>query len=80
MKPMTTMPISEFKSKCIAVLKEAQRSGKAVIVTWRGRPIARVEPIRDPQEQRRLGVYRGRMKLHGEIIQADTFEDWEVLG
>ena len=39
---MQSMNISDFKSKCIAVLKDAQRSGKSLIVTWRGQPIARV--------------------------------------
>jgi prevent-host-death family protein len=73
------MSISEFKSKCIAVLKSSQRSGKGVIVTWRGRPIARVEPIRDTEEKRILGTFRGRMKVRGNIVQFDSSADWEML-
>jgi prevent-host-death family protein len=77
---MTTVSISEFKSKCIAILKEAQRSGKPVLVTWRGRPMVRVEPIAGDATERRLGAYRGRMSLRADLLQMDSTDDWEVLG
>ncbi len=76
---MKTMNISEFKSKCIAVLKAAQLSGKGLIVTLRGRPIARIEPITRPRDMRRLGVFRGRVTIKGDIVHTDTGEDWEML-
>lgn len=76
---MKTMTISEFKSKCIAVLKEARRSGKALVVTWRGEPIARIEPMRGTRKTRELGVFRGRMTLVGDIVQVDTTNDWEAI-
>ena len=76
---MKSMPISEYKSKCIAVLKDAQRSGKGLIVTWRGHPLARVEPITTHPGKRKLGVYRGRMTIKGDIVRADTSADWEML-
>lgn len=73
------MAISEFKSKCIAVLKDAQRSGKGLIVTWRGRPLARVEPIAKHPRKRKLGIFRGRMTIMGDIVCTDTSADWEML-
>jgi antitoxin (DNA-binding transcriptional repressor) of toxin-antitoxin stability system len=76
---MKTVPISEFKSKCIAVLKEAQRSGKGLIVTWRGQPLARVEPITRQPGKRKLGIFRGRMTVMGDIVHSDTSADWEML-
>ena len=76
---MKSMPISEFKSKCIAVLKDAQRSGKGLIVTRRGQPLARVEPISPHPGKRILGTFRGRMKIHGDIVHVDTGADWEML-
>ena len=76
---MKTIVISEFKAKCIAVLNEAQRTKEPVIVTRRGRPIARVEPIHESGTTRQLGVLRGRMKLQGDIVLANGEADWEVL-
>ncbi len=75
---MQTMGVSEFKAKCIAVLKEASRTGEPVVVTRRGRPLARVEPLPGGAPPARLGACRGRMTIHGDIVHADTSEDWEV--
>jgi len=76
---MKTLPISEFKSKCIAILNDAQRSGKGLIVTRRGRPLARIEPFSREPGKRRLGVFRGRMTIKGDIVLTDTAADWEML-
>jgi len=73
------MTISEFKSRCIAVLKDAQRSGKGLIVTWRGQPLARIEPITRTSGKRQLGTFRGRMTILGDIVNVDTSADWEML-
>lgn len=77
---MKKMVISEFKAKCIAVLREAQQTGEAILVTRRGQPLARIEPIRQAPSERPLGVLRGRMKIHGDLIQADSSADWDLLG
>ncbi len=76
---MTSITITEFKSKCIAVLKDCQRSGKGLIITWRGHPLARVEPITRQPHRRTLGSFRGRMRITGDIVRADTSADWEML-
>ena len=77
---MKKILISEFKAKCIAVLREAQRTGEPVLVTRRGRPIARIEPVVQGLRTRKLGALRGRMKIVGDIVEIDTTRDWEVLG
>jgi len=38
-----------------------------------------VEPVREVRSERPLGVFRGRMKVRGDIVQADTSADWEAL-
>ena len=35
----------EFKAKCLAVLDDVQRTGRVVVVTKRGRPVAQVVPL-----------------------------------
>lgn len=76
---MKTMPISLFKAQCIAVLRQAYDTGEALIVTRRGRPIARIEPVSGGTKQRKLGVFKGRMKIQGDIVHADTTADWDML-
>ncbi len=77
---MKIMVVSEFKAKCIAVLREAQRSGEPLLVTRRGRPLARIEPISEEASERRLGLFRGRMRLRGDIVHANSEDDWDMLG
>ncbi len=38
---------SQFKSRCLALLDEVSESGAELIVTKRGRPVARVAPLDD---------------------------------
>jgi len=76
---MKTMLVSEFKAKCIAVLKEVQRSGEPVVVTLRGRPMARVEPFTDGTHRKQLGTLKGSLRIRRDLIRSDTTGDWEML-
>ena len=44
--------ISEFKAKCIHLLKATAESGDELVVTLRGKPLARVIGV--PQERQRV--------------------------
>ncbi len=74
---MKTMIISEFKAKCIAVLKEAQRTHEPVLVTRWGHPLARIEPVYDDPPPREFGALRGRMRIKGDIVKSDFDREWE---
>jgi prevent-host-death family protein len=39
---METMAISQFKARCLAVLERVRKTGKPVLVTRFGKPIARI--------------------------------------
>ena len=69
-----TVLISEFKAKCIQMLKEVQKNGKPLTVTLRGEPIARVEPIE--KRKPRLGTMKGRIIIKGDIVHSDLERDW----
>ena len=75
---MKTVLISEFKAKCIKMLKEVQKNRKPLLVTLRGEPIARVEPIVKPKKRVRLGALKGWMEVKGDIIHSDMAKDWLV--
>lgn len=76
---MKTMLVSEFKAKCIGVLKEVQRTGEPVVVTLRGKPMARVEALTTSKEGKRLGSLEGTIKTHCDLVRADSSGDWEML-
>ncbi len=73
------MLVSEFKARCIAVLKEVERSKEPVVVTLRGRPMARVEPFTEETPRKRLGLLKGNIRARRDLIRMDTTRDWEML-
>lgn len=76
---MKTMLISEFKAKCIAVLKEVQRTREPLVVTLRGKPLVTVQPVAPHRAGKRLGGLKGRMRVRGDLVKVDTTADWEML-
>jgi len=71
--------ISEFKSKCIKVLKEASTSGEEFVVTLRGKPLARVIGVA-PSRQRVLGGQKNALDdrvFDSILIHSDFENDWE---
>ncbi len=75
---MKTVLISDFKAKCIGMLKQVQKSGEPLTVTLRGRPIARVEPVLEKSKEIRLGALKGSIEIRGDIIRSDMEKDWLV--
>jgi prevent-host-death family protein len=78
---MTTMPISEFKATCLAVLERVRKSGQRIVITRHGVPVAEVgpPPPADAPSQW-LGSARGSAVLRDDLIApAGDATDWEAL-
>lgn len=76
---MKRVGISDFKARCIGLIKEAHRSGEPLVVTRRGQPLVRVEPILGTRDGRRLGALRDRMRIDDDIDRVGFDQDWEML-
>jgi prevent-host-death family protein len=72
MKPKRRLvPAGEFKAKCLALLDEVAATGEVLIVTKRGRAVAKVSPAAD-EAPRSL---RGSV-VHEDDIVSPTGERW----
>ena len=76
---MKTMLVSEFKAKCIAALKEVQRTREPMLVTLRGKPLVTVQPVEARGHRKRLGGLKGRMTVRRDLVKVDTTRDWDML-
>ena len=72
-----TIPAGEFKAKCLALLDEVAETGEEIIVTKRGKPVARVVPA--PVEDPRKKLAGSILWQAEDIVEFDTSEDWEAL-
>ena len=77
---MKRVLISEFKTHCISLLRNMAVTGEGIIVTLRGKPVAKVVPYSDQTPAGVvLGRGRGTAKIAGDIVNFTASEDWEVM-
>ena len=76
-----TISISEFKSKCLALIDTVKKTGQPILITKRGEPMAQVIPPPHGEKPASwLGCMRGTGTIVGDIISpAADEEDLEVL-
>lgn len=72
-----TIPAGEFKAKCLSLMDEVERTGEPLVITKRGRPVARLVP-EPPRRESLFGSMRGSAIIKGDII-SPLDEPWEVL-
>ena len=78
---MEEIAISKFKATCLEVLERVRRTGKPVLVTRFGKPVAEVVPPRATKRPKHwLGSMAGTMRITGDIVSPASDEsDWEAL-
>jgi prevent-host-death family protein len=76
---MQTIQASEFKAKCLALMDEVARTGKTIVVTKNGRPVAELRPHRAPRAKSPIGLNKGRIRILGDIISPVGAELWQAL-
>ena len=66
------IPAGEFKQGCLAILDEVAKTHREVVITKRGKPVARLVPvISDRQrEEELLAALRGRARM---LVPEDDF-------
>lgn len=79
---MESIAISEFKATCLAVLERVRQSGRPVLVTRRGEPVAEIVPPSSAgRPQSWLGSAQGTGEILGDLVAPAADESaWEVLG
>jgi len=80
-QPHETIAISKFKATCLAVLERVRVTGKRVVVTRFGEPVAEVVPPTPPaREPDWLGSMAGRGAIKGDLLEPIVGEEeWEAL-
>jgi prevent-host-death family protein len=71
-----SLAASEFKAKCLALLDRVAQEGDTLVITKRGRPVAKVVPVSIPKRPLR-GSWKGMVRIKGDIVHFDTSSDWE---
>ena len=74
---MRQIAISKFKATCLAVLDDVRRTGVPVRVTRFGKPVAEIQPPKDPPNKSWIGSMKGEFEICGDIVgPVNAFKDW----
>ena len=71
-----TMSATEFRAKCLGLIDEVAETGREIVITKRGRPVARLVPVRRARGAP-FGLYRDEVRIHGDI-GAPIEVEWEA--
>jgi prevent-host-death family protein len=76
---MKKMAAGEFKVHCLAVMDEVQSKRQSVLITKRGKPVAKLVPVEQEKDDI-FGFYKGKIKINGDIVSpAFSPEEWGDL-
>ena len=77
---MRTMPAGEFKARCLRVMEEVKKYRTPVVITKKGRPVAKLVPPDEPATDV-FGCMAGSARIVGDIeapvLAAQT---WRAVG
>ncbi len=68
------MKASEFKAKCLKLMDEVAEHSGEIVITKNKEPIARLLPY-TKRPATLLGMYKGQIKVQGEIIDVEDLWD-----
>lgn len=78
---MREIKAGEFKAKCLKLMDEVAATGEPLIVTKRGRPIVRLEPVAEEKTISIFEALKGSMSYDGDPddLIAPLDLEWDYL-
>ena len=73
---MTKIAAGEFKAKCLALLDEVAGHRLELVVTKRGKPVAKLVSV-ETEKPRLMGRMAGSIEITGDIVSS-TGETWDA--
>jgi prevent-host-death family protein len=74
-----TIPAGTFKARCLAIMDEVQSKREAVVITKRGKPVAKLVPVEQERDDI-FGFFKGTIEIKGDIVSpAFSPQEWGDL-
>ncbi len=71
------IPAGEFKAKCLKLMDQVRESGREIVITKRGKPVAKLVPLVPMVRSPLFGCMKGSIEILGDII-GPFHEEWEL--
>lgn len=73
-----SIPASKAKTHLLELLNTVDRKGESVIITKRGRPVAKLVPIENQPVRSIFGYMKGSGKITGDIVGPEP-DIWNAM-
>ena len=67
---------AEFKANCLRLMDEVARERRPIIITKRGKPVAKLVPVEEQEPIDLFGRMAGTIKICGDIISPIEDAGW----
>jgi prevent-host-death family protein len=64
---MKTMPAGQFKARCLRVMEEVKKYRTPVVITKKGKPVAKLVPVDAEGDNQIFGCGIGTGKIVGDV-------------
>ena len=71
------IPAGKFKATCLKLMDQLQEAHEEIIITKRGRPVAKLVPVSDSPSRPVFGFLKDSVVIHGDIVES-TGAVWEA--
>jgi prevent-host-death family protein len=71
---MRSIPAARFKAQCLKILDEVAETGETIVVTKRGKPVAKVGPLEEPRSLKGSVTYL----VDDDELLFSTGEVWDM--
>ena len=73
---MKTIAAGKFKAQCLALLDDVHDHGHEVVITKRGKAMARLVPMAKKEPASVIGALEGKLRVAGDIV-SPIVQPWE---
>ncbi len=77
MTEVVRIPAGEFKAKCLKLMDQVRESGREIVITKRGKPVAKLVPLEPKERPPLFGCMKGSIEILGDIISPIDVE-WDA--
>ncbi len=71
------IPAGEFKANCLKLMDQVRESGREIVITKRGKPVAKLVPLEPKERPPLFGCMKGSIEILGDIISPIDVE-WDA--
>jgi prevent-host-death family protein len=71
------IPAAAFKAECLKLMDEVARTGKPIVITKHGKPVAQLIPM-PPEAESLFGYMKNTLVIKGDIVSS-TEESWSAV-